>query len=136
MNKEWWSLPPGVQNLSCIPFEKMEPYLLWYVSNSSVFYDERFYDYGSNKVSHLLLLRIHGYRFFVLTGMFGFDMPHTQYYQFNKLTCRSDRDKYFRKYMRNTTQFKLFININATADFSNIKQPICNKTLSEIEYEL
>ena len=79
MNKEWWSLSAGIQNLSCIPFDKMEPYLLVYIANSSVLYDERFFDYGSNKVSHMLSLQSNGYYFYVLTGMYGFDMPHTQY---------------------------------------------------------
>ena len=78
MNKEWWSLSPGIQSLPCIPFAYMEPYLLWYVSNSSVLYDERFFDYGSNKVSHMISLQSYGYYYYVLTGMFGFDMPHTQ----------------------------------------------------------
>lgn len=49
-----------------------------HIDNSSVFYDERFYDYGYNKVSHMAMLQSVGYRFHVLTGVYGFDLPHTQ----------------------------------------------------------
>ena len=56
----------------------MEPYLLWNSKDAKILYDERFFDYGFNKNSYFETLRYSGYNFSVISGVFGFDLPHVQ----------------------------------------------------------
>lgn len=64
-----------------------EPYLIARYSKSTIFYDERFINYGCNKVQlvdHLrhfgmgafLGMSIIGYKFYILTNSFAMDIVH------------------------------------------------------------
>ena len=72
----WWNSNPGIQDIDCIPFIEYEPYLLWHHDDSSILYDERFFDYGFDKISHMNNLRMNSFRFHTILGVFGFDLPH------------------------------------------------------------
>ena len=39
-------------------------------------YDERFMNYGFNKIQYFEYLRLSGARFYLLTQSFGVDVPH------------------------------------------------------------
>ena len=57
----------------------MEPYLVIRRSNNTPLFDEIFINYGYNKVSFIDELRGNGFIFHVITGVFGFDIPHLPY---------------------------------------------------------
>lgn len=77
--KSWWSRNPGIVKINCIPFTDFEPYLLWHHDESSLYFDDRFFDYGYNKISHMNSLRMRGFHFGTLSGVFAFDLPHKPY---------------------------------------------------------
>ena len=49
-----------------------------YTKNTLLF-DERFVDYGCNKVQYIEHLRLTGKRFYVLTTSFAMDIAHHEY---------------------------------------------------------
>ena len=53
-----------------------EPYVLLKRSPSTPVFDERFVDYGYNKIQLVEHLRHVGYDFLVLMTSYGMDMPH------------------------------------------------------------
>lgn len=42
-------------------------------------FDERFVDYGKNKVQWIIHLRMIGYKYHVLSQSFAIDVPHPKY---------------------------------------------------------
>lgn len=64
MDNEWFSIPRSihVQRVACFVNRFQEPYVILKYSNQTLFYDERFINYGCNKVQlidHLRHLGIH-----------------------------------------------------------------------------
>lgn len=54
----------------------MEPYRMYHIHNETPLYDERFFNYGYNKVQHVINMINSEYDFKVLAGGFIFDTPH------------------------------------------------------------
>lgn len=79
MSLSWWHETNIIQELPCFPFKLMEPYAVIHVDNNLIYYNEKFFNYGYNKVQHILKLRTSGYQFKVVTGVFSFDAPHLPY---------------------------------------------------------
>ena len=48
-------------------------------SELTPYFDERFVNYGCNKVQFIDLLRNMGYRFYILTQSFAMDIAHHEY---------------------------------------------------------
>jgi len=44
-----------------------------------VFFNEKFINYGYNKISYVEKLRLSGYSFYLATKVFAFDLPHHSY---------------------------------------------------------
>ena len=57
----------------------MEPYVVVRNRNTTPPFDEHFINYGYDKVSFIDELRKSGFTYYVLTGVFGFDIPHMPY---------------------------------------------------------
>ena len=62
MNYRWFSLDPSkvVAQLACFPNRFQEPYLLIKYDEDTMFFDERFVNYGCNKVQYVDLIRHRG----------------------------------------------------------------------------
>ena len=61
---------------TCFRSSKIEPYVVMKKSNDMPLFDERFINYGWNKVQWIEHLRRRGYQFSVMTRGFAVDMPH------------------------------------------------------------
>ena len=48
-------------------------------SEDMLLFDERFVDYGCNKVQYVDHLRLRGYEFYILTQTFAMDLVHHEY---------------------------------------------------------
>ena len=54
-------------------------YLMLKYSEDMLLFDERFVDYGCNKVQYVDHLRLRGYEFYILTQTFAMDLVHHEY---------------------------------------------------------
>ena len=54
----------------------MNRYLLVYRNDSITRFNERFINYGFNKISYVETLRRYEYRFILAGKVFAFDLPH------------------------------------------------------------
>ena len=68
-------------------------YLFLRYYHDMLLFDERFVNYGKDKISWIEHLRYSGYRFAVLKYAFAVDIPHPRYYHLLHLSCRSDHAK-------------------------------------------
>ena len=75
---EWFTTPSSVvvSKVKCFIADMQEPYVLLPRLNSTPLYDERFVNYGYNKVQQIEHLRAAGFEFFILNNAFVMDMPH------------------------------------------------------------
>lgn len=75
---EWFHLSENnpVVKLSCLPNYEQEPYYILKKTSTTPLYDERFVDYGYNKIQHMRHLTYVGYSFYILTEAYAMDMPH------------------------------------------------------------
>ena len=62
--------------IKCFVADFQEPYVLLRYDADTPLFDERFVNYGYNKVQWLEHLRYRGYAFSVLTHGFAVDVPH------------------------------------------------------------
>ena len=60
-------------------------------SESTPYFDERFVNYGCNKVQFIDLLRNMGYRFYILTQSFAMDVAHHEYTRSKRLIFLAPR---------------------------------------------
>ena len=44
--------------------------------DKSIFFHEKFINYGYNKISYVEKLRLSGYSFYLASNVFAFDLPH------------------------------------------------------------
>lgn len=63
-------------NMTCFPGVTQEPYVVVKHTHHIPLFDERFQNYGFNKVQWIEHLRFRGFVFSVLSGGWGFDLPH------------------------------------------------------------
>ena len=74
---EWFANHTAVvANISCFITDLQEPYLLLRAYPGMPLFDERFVNYGYNKVQYVEHLRRAGYTFFILNHAFAMDIPH------------------------------------------------------------
>ena len=80
VNPSWFRLSPNatVVKVECIPNYEQEPYYVLKKTERTPRFDDRFIDYGYNKMQHMRHLLYEGYRFFVLSNCYAVDMPHTE----------------------------------------------------------
>lgn len=69
----------NLTNVTCFKGNTQEPYVMVKKSESLPPFDERFVNYGYNKVQWLEHLRYRGYVFSILTNGFAVDVPHPLY---------------------------------------------------------
>lgn len=63
----------------CMENDIQEPYVFVKRSNKLPHFDERFVNYGKNKVQWITHLRLTGYKYYVLSHSFAIDVPHPKY---------------------------------------------------------
>ena len=78
VNRDWFflnrTLP--IARIRCIPNYEQEPYYVLKKGKDTPLYDERFVNYGYNKMQHMRHLTYVGYSFSILTNAFTIDIPH------------------------------------------------------------
>ena len=67
-----------VVKLKCMVADFQEPYVMLRNSYSTPLFEERFVNYGYNKVQLIEHLRSAGYTFYILTQAFAMDVPHEE----------------------------------------------------------
>ena len=74
---EWYyNSPEKVKAIRCFITDFQEPYVMLRYSPETPLFDERFVNYGYNKVQLIEHLRAMGYRFYILNNDFAIDLPH------------------------------------------------------------
>ena len=86
--------------------DKQEPYIVLKKTAMLPRFDERFLNYGYNKVEFLTELRYSGWRFYVLGTGFGIDVPHP-------------RSKYQQKFVSTIMREHRMINRDTFSQFFN-----------------
>ena len=62
--------------IRCFITDFQEPYVLLRYGESTPLFDERFINYGYNKVQLIEHLRSAGYQFYILNNQYAIDLPH------------------------------------------------------------
>ena len=77
---EWFVTSPSspVSRIRCFMTDFMEPYLMVRLSPYLPLFDDRFVNYGYNKVEYVENLRQAGFSFFILNQAFAMDFPHPE----------------------------------------------------------
>lgn len=77
---EWFVTSPSspVSRIRCFMTDFMEPYLMVRLSPGLPLFDDRFVNYGYNKVEYVENLRQAGFSFFILNQAFAMDFPHPE----------------------------------------------------------
>ena len=77
---EWFVTSPSspVSRIRCFMTDFMEPYLMVRLSPDLPLFDDRFVNYGYNKVEYVENLRQTGFSFFILNQAFAMDFPHPE----------------------------------------------------------
>lgn len=80
--RRWTTLPQNrpVVYYSCFREHFLEPYVMVHRTESLPLFDERFINYGFNKVQWIENLRYFGYEFYVLSHAYAVDIPHSLYW--------------------------------------------------------
>ena len=66
----------GVSNITCFAVDFQEPYVLLKYTNTTPLFDERFYNYGYNKVQLFEHLRAAGFQWYIVNNAFAVDIAH------------------------------------------------------------
>lgn len=75
---DWYSesYEPLLTHVKCFKGDTQEPYVMVKKTDSLPRFDERFVNYGYNKVQWLEHLRYVGFDYEILTNGFAVDIPH------------------------------------------------------------
>lgn len=65
-----------ISRIRCFTADFQEPYVLLRYHPDTPLFDERFVDYGYNKVQLFEHLRAAGYTFYIWNSIFAMDLPH------------------------------------------------------------
>ena len=117
VNPSWFRLSPNatVVKVECIPNYEQEPYYVLKKTERTPRFDDRFIDYGYNKMQHMRHLLYEGYSFYLLANCYAVDMPHKE--SGYKLRYRSQNNEtrqlyidflYNRTWVRNRRQRERF----------------------------
>ena len=101
----WFKVSAQYAKIECFrnrfqePYELTEyimiSYLLLKYSEDMLLFDERFIDYGCNKVQYVDHLRLRGYEFYIFTQTFAMDLVHHEYtlfFLYSSLVLPIDKD--------------------------------------------
>ena len=96
--------------MSCFREHFLEPYVMVRRTAFLPLFDERFINYGFNKVQWIENLRYFGYEFSVLSQAYAVDIPHSLSFLWGKITCRSGYAKEYNKgfKIRNVEMLNLY----------------------------
>ena len=75
----WFRTTQPLLKMKCFPNRLQESYLLMKYSPDMLLFDERFVNYGCNKVQYVDHLRMRGYEFYLLTRSFAMDLVHHEF---------------------------------------------------------
>ena len=80
INPDWFLLnrTNHIVRIRCIPNYEQEPYYFLKKGDHTPLFDERFVNYGYNKMQHMRHLTYVGYQFSILTNSYAMDMPHVK----------------------------------------------------------
>lgn len=94
----WESLPSSIPltKVKCFRERFLEPYVM-VKKNGIPLFDERFINYGYNKVEWIEHLRYMGFEFHVLSQSYAVDMPHSPYVHYSGNQFRSNYAKEYKK---------------------------------------
>ena len=76
LTTRWYSAKGPVLKMKCFQNRLQEPYLFLRYYHDMLLFDERFVNYGCNKVQFVDQLRLMGYDFYLLTRSFAMDLVH------------------------------------------------------------
>ena len=80
---DWYNKTSGVTSIPCFIVDFQEPYVMLKYTPNTPLFDERFYDYGYNKVQLFEHLRAAGYKFHIMNNVFSVDILHHPYKSIN-----------------------------------------------------
>ena len=97
--RHWETLPNTTQVtfMKCFRQRFLEPYVMVRRTEHLPLFDERFINYGFNKVQWIEHLRYLGYEFSVLSQAFAIDIPHPSWELAGTVTGRSGYAKEYSK---------------------------------------
>ena len=77
---EWFVTRPEsvVSRIRCFMTDFMEPYVVLKYTPELPLFDERFVNYGYNKVEFFETLRQRGFQFYIFNHIFAMDFPHPE----------------------------------------------------------
>lgn len=75
---DWYDKTEGVTSIECILLDFQEPYLMLAYRPEVPLFDERFVNYGYNKVQLFEHLRAEGFKFYIINNAFSVDILHHQ----------------------------------------------------------
>lgn len=77
---EWYIAKESssVSRIRCFITDFMEPYFLIRYTPETPLFDDRFINYGYNKVQYFENIRQMGYQFYILNHAFAMDFPHPE----------------------------------------------------------
>ena len=80
INPDWFLLnrTNHIVRIRCIPNYEQEPYYFLKKGDHTPLFDERFVNYGYNKMQHMRHLTYVGYQFSILINSYAMDMPHVK----------------------------------------------------------
>ena len=80
MSADWLELSTNssIVKYRCFLNFEQEPYFIVKYTNNTTVYDEKYINYGFNKIQYFEYWRLHGGEFYLLTNSFAVDMPHPE----------------------------------------------------------
>ena len=96
-------------------------------------YDAHFINYGYNKVEFIKELQTSGFFFYPLTGVFGFDAPHLEWWRSVLLMCRSKTAKSYNGNQEGRQRMQKFIKsfLQRLKQMPQVKtQPVCDREMA------
>ena len=80
MSADWLELSTNssIVKYRCFLNFEQEPYFIVKYTNNTTVYDEKYINYGFNKIQYFEYWRLQGGKFYLLTHSFAVDMPHPE----------------------------------------------------------
>lgn len=121
INADWFALnrTNPIARILCIPNYEQEPYYFLKKSDKTPLFDERFVNYGYNKMQHMRHLTYVGYQFSILTNAYAMDMPHVK----SKL-----KDSYLHSQQKMKSLYHSFLYNRSWITLMHPRTPYCNRS--------
>ena len=75
---QWFRMSGTVSRVRCFTMDFQEPYFILPFHKDAIVFDDRFWNYGYNKVQLFEHLRAANYKFYILNQVFLMDLPHPE----------------------------------------------------------